>query len=154
MKKNEKIQINRFDTYIAMIKKSTGTKMFQNIYVNNGKDVLENGRLSCAAYASGILVLNGLIKKPHATIKSTIEDMKKSGWLEIDKPKIGAVFIWKVAPWSEGHKHIGFYVGNKKAISNNDKQKIPILHHWTFGQKYKKHKREIESIWWHDALNT
>ena len=69
-------------SYVAVIKNSIGTKMFRNFYAEiNGqkKDVLENGELSCAFFASAILHLFQLIKEPHRTVASTIKDMDKSG---------------------------------------------------------------------------
>ena len=137
------------DTYIATVKNSIGSKMFRNLYakVNGQKtDIVQNGNLSCAFYVSSILVLFKLIKEVHATVNGTVRDMKKSGWTETKKPKIGCVLVWQEADFTNGslHKHIGFYMGNEKAISNNYKKGYPIKHDWKF--------RKIELMLWHPDL--
>jgi hypothetical protein len=84
------------ETYLAVIKNSVGSKMFRNFYAEvNGKptDIMKNGDVSCAFFASSILVLFKLIKETHGTVDSTINDLKESGWLEIKKPKAGSVLI-------------------------------------------------------------
>ena len=155
MNKNKDIKFVLFDTYIATIKKSVGAKMFQNAYaLVSGKkvDVAGGGVDSCAVFASSVLVMFGLIKKRHATVSGTMKDMEKSGWIEIKKPKMGAILIW--GPWEESsHWHIGFYTKNKKAISNDWKKRTPSQHHWTYGTKNGRPKRPIKSIWWHKSLD-
>ncbi|MDX1607926.1 MAG: hypothetical protein R3251_01840 [Candidatus Spechtbacterales bacterium] len=146
----KKIKFLLFDTYIETIKKSVGTKMFQSVYAlvdGKKKDVAENGVYSCANYASSLLVIFDLIESRHATVKSTIKDMEKSGWEKIRKPKIGAVIIWE--PWERSDRHhIGFYIGDDKAISTeSDNDGVPHKHHWTYSDK-----RPVKSIWWHKKL--
>jgi len=95
----------------------------------------------------------GLIKMPHATVNGTIKDLKKSGWKQIKKPKIGSVLTWEEMKLNGSiNKHIGFYIGNGKAISNNYKSGTPIIHHWTFGRKNGKPIRKIEAIFWNKKL--
>jgi len=146
----KKIEFILFDTYTATIKKSVGSKMFQNIYAlvdGEKKDVAENGTFSCANFASSILVMFGLIKKRHATVKSTILDIETSGWKKVDEPKIGAVIIW--GPWEKSDRdHIGFYIGDEKAISTESKDGgAPREHHWTYNDK-----RPVKAIYWHKTL--
>jgi len=43
--------------------------------------------LDCAFFVSSILLMFGLIKKNHATVKNTLADMQKSGWQKIKKPR-------------------------------------------------------------------
>lgn len=151
------VSINVFETYMATIKKSTGAKIFQNLYASiNGKnkDIAENGSLSCARYASAILVMTGLIKGLHATVEGTVKDIENSGWKKIQKPRKGAVLVWEPGPQSNWHPHIGFYIGKDKAISNSTKKRVPARHHWTYGTTEDgKPKRKVASIWWHDKLD-
>lgn len=144
------------ESYLKIIKNSLGSKIFRNLYFNiNGKktDILKNGDLSCAFFVSWILKNFELIKQTHATVNGTIKDMKKSGWHKIKKPKVGAVLVWEEKYFKNGkHKHIGFYIGNNKAISNSFKRKGPIIHHWTFGVKNGISKRKVEEIWWNKKL--
>ncbi|OGZ58362.1 MAG: hypothetical protein A3F94_02660 [Candidatus Spechtbacteria bacterium RIFCSPLOWO2_12_FULL_38_22] len=158
-----RIKFDLFSTYIATIKNSVGTKMFRNIYVIENKrrrDVAKNGRVSCAAFVSSVLVISdNLIKSSHTTVKGLLEDMRESGWHKIDKPKKGAVLVWTPLkqmedlskdiisfPWeNEDRWHPGFYVGKNTAISNNSDSGTPTKHPWTY--------RKVDSIWWNDRLN-
>jgi len=163
MKKQKVIPI-LFDTYIAVIKNSVGSKMFRNSYakINNKKtDILQNGKLSCAFFASSILVLFKLIKEIHGTVDGTVGDLKQSGWKEISakggsasggkKPKIGSILVWEKN--HNSHKHIGFYIGNNKAISTSSiKKGRPLIHHWTYGIKRNKPIRKVEAIFWNKKL--
>ncbi len=136
-----------FDSYLAFIKNSVGSNLFRNVFAKvNGrkKDIANNGELSCAFFTSSILCLFQLIKNVHATVGSTIKDLKKSGWQEIKKPKIGSVLIWSK---NNQHRHIGFYLGDNKAISNGKEKGQPIIHHWTYDGE-----RKIEAIYWHKKL--
>ncbi|MFA5130027.1 MAG: hypothetical protein WC477_03870 [Patescibacteria group bacterium] len=142
-----------FDTYVAIIKNSIGSKMFRHLYaIQDGKKInlLKKGRLSCAFYVSSILALFTLIKKVHATVDSTVQDMEASGWKKIRTPRVGSVLVWeKIDYVNKGiHKHIGFFIGNGKAISNSDTLHHPVKHHWNFNGK-----RKVEMIFWNPNLN-
>ncbi|MFZ5559589.1 MAG: NlpC/P60 family protein [Patescibacteria group bacterium] len=133
-----------YESYLKMIKNSIGTKMFRNLYLEkNGKklDATENGDLSCAYFVSNILLIWGLISEGHATIKSTIRDMKKNGWREISLKKIrpGDVIVWEERKSTKNRirSHIGFYIGNKKTISHSGGMKAISCHHWTYNNKRK-----------------
>ncbi len=156
MEEKEKVELLVFDSYLSVIKKSVDSKLFQTLWVKiNGKkkDVTKNGRLSCAVFVSVVLHRFNLIKECHATVDGTIEDMKQSGWKKvrppIGKPKIGAIIEWEEQEFDDGpHKHIGFYIGKDKAISNGLKKRVPIRHHWKYDGK-----RKILAIYWHPKLN-
>ena len=146
--------------YLAMIENSVKGEnwMFRNFYINENeveKDALENGGLSCSAFASSILYLQNsvfeFLKKPkwleftHANVASTVKDMMQNGWQEIVELKLGAVLIWE----KQEHEHMGFYVGNDEAISNDSKGTgFPWRHHVTYNNT-----RKVEKILWHPALN-
>lgn len=164
MKAQNKTKITSltYGSYMAVIKNSVGTKMFRNFYaLINGqkKDVLENGELSCAFFASAILHLFKLIKEPHRTVASTIKDMEESGWRKIRKIKPGSVLIWgALESFEKGevrkyYKHIGFYVGDDKTISNSSRLGKPKIHHLTYGIRDGKPVRKIEAIYWHKKLD-
>jgi hypothetical protein len=149
-----------FDSYLAMIKNSEGTKIFRDFYGRFDKkkeNLTKGGDLSCAFFVSAILYHFGLIKEPHLTVEGVLEDMspvrnprllngvQKSGWYKISRPRKGSIILWKER---QGHRHLGFYLGNQKAISNNSKRRVPKIHHYTFNQR-----RKIEAIFWHKELN-
>ena len=164
--KKEKVIPILFDTYIAVIKNSVGSKMFRNSYAKiNGKkgDILKNGELSCAFFVSSVLAFFPLFKlikyPPHATVDGTVRDLEQSGWKSAKggsasggkKPKIGSVIVWEKN--HNSHKHIGFYIGNNKAISTSSKNGQPVIHHWAYEVKKNKPVRKIEAIFWNKQLN-
>jgi hypothetical protein len=140
-----------YDSYLKMIKNSVGTKMFRNLYleINGDKaDVAKNGNFSCAFFVSNILKIWGLISEGHANVPSTTKDMIKNGWKKIpkDKAKPGDVIVWEKRKGSDGlmHYHNGFYIGNGKAISNDDKKRTPVIHKWDY--------KKITTIYTHPKL--
>ncbi len=156
-KKTLDVKIILNESYIKAIKNSVGSNLFRNLYAYvNGKkkDILEDGTLSCASFASSILYLFKLITDTHATVKGTVADLKKSGWVQVKKPRNGTVLVWEAQEFGSGeaHKHIGFYIGKNKAISNYFKKHHPILHHWTFGMKNGRPVRKVEQIFWNKKL--
>lgn len=137
------IKILKSETYLAVIKNSIGSNIFRDIYglVNNKKvNLTNNGDLSCAYFVSSILLLLKLITDIHLTVDSTVTDLKNNGWKKIANRKIstGDIIIWA---GKNNHKHIGFYVGNNQAVSNDSKSKKIKKHHYTFNNK-----RKIEEV--------
>lgn len=125
------------DTYLAVVKNSVGSNLFRNFYVTiDGvkTDDTRDGDLSCAFFVSSILALLDLIKGVHLTVDGTVRDLKASGWKEVKKHEVGDVLVWeaKVGESGETHKHIGFFIGNDRAISNDSTLRHPAEHHWTF----------------------
>jgi hypothetical protein len=156
-KKDQKIKqkVERliFSSYLAMIKNSVGSKAFRNYFAKvNGikKDVMKNGENSCAFFVSSILLTFELIKHFHATVNGVERDLKESNWKEIKKPKVGSIIIWepKIDKNNEIHKHIGFYIGNGKVISNSPQKRTPIVHDLNYNGK-----RKIEKIYWNSKLH-
>lgn len=141
------------DTYFAMIKNSIGTKLFRNFYacIDGRKiDVMKNGGLSCAFFVSSLLSIIGLTQATHGTVESTIEDMKRSGWKPVKKLAPGSIIVWEE---KKEHKHIGFYIGNDKALSNSSRKRSPAIHHFAYGIKNGKPVRKIGAIYWHPKLS-
>lgn len=156
MKKHKVIPI-LFDTYITVIKNSVGSNIFRNLYakVNRKKtDIAENGNLSCALFVSSVIYWFKLTKNLHATVDGAVKDLEESGWKKIEKPRTESIIVWEKNDFGGGglHKHIGFYIENKKAISNSSKLKQPTEHHWTFGNIKNKPMRKVQSIFWNDKL--
>lgn len=138
-----KIKILKLETYLAVINNSVNSSSFKDIFgkINNKKvNLTKNGHLSCAYFVSAILKLFGLIDDIHLTVDSTVLDLQNYGWKKINLTKIdsGDIIIWKD---KDGHKHIGFYIGNNQAVSNSSKLGKIKKHHYTFNNK-----REIEKV--------
>ena len=156
MNKNHKIIILTKENYLACIRNSVGSKMFRNSYALVGRkkeDLLRDGDLACAYFVSCVLKIFDLIDKTHLTVSGTLKDMEKSGWFKIKDPKQGSVLVWEKQKFGqEEHSHIGFYIGNKKSISNSsvkqNVKRIPVEHSFTFGEK-----RNIQAVYWHKKLN-
>jgi hypothetical protein len=151
------IKILLVDSYLAAIKNSLGSKIFNNLWAEvDGvkQDILGDGRKSCGYFTSGILLWFGLIKERHATVSGTLKDMKNFGWEEISEPKIGSVLHWdKELGNGEFNEHIGFYMGENLAISTSAKEHMPVEHHWTYGEELGLPKRKVIAIYWHPRLN-
>lgn len=142
-----------FDSYITAIKNSVGSNTFKNFYAlvdGEKKDILENGNLSCAIFVSNILNMFGLIKSPHVTVVSTIKDIESFGWTKVSELKVGAIILWESVDFGATgfHSHLGFYIGDNKAISNSPELGCPIEHSFDF-----EGKRKIDGIYWHEKLN-
>ena len=141
-----------YDSYLALIKKSVGTRLFQNFYARVGgkkQDIMKNGDLSCAFFASSLLVVMGLVKEVHATVDGTVKDLRRSGWKRTRRMWKGSVIVWEKL---NGHKHIGFVLDKKKAVLNSTIERVPTMHHLTFGVKNRKPVRRIEAVLWHPKL--
>lgn len=149
-----KIELLIYDSYLKMIKNSVGTKMFRNLYLkidSKKTDAAQDGNFSCAFFVSNILLIWGLISEGHANVPSTTRDMLRNGWKKIsrDKAKPGDVIVWeeKKFPNDISHYHNGFYIGNKKAISNDSKKGMPVIHNWDYNGK-----RKIIAVYTHPKL--
>ena len=144
-----------YKNYLAVIKNSVDSKMFKHIYVlddNQEKDILEDGKLSCAYYVSCILKIFNLIDQetsPHAAVNGLIKNIVNSGWEETKDLKIGNIILWdeKKYPSGKFHSHVGFYLGDDKAISNSGEDGHPIIHHYTY-----ESKRKIIKIFTHKII--
>lgn len=142
-----------YNSYLAMIKNSMGGRLWRNFYYQkkNGRaaDMLQNGNLSCAYFVSSILLHFGLIKEFQVEVGETVAAMKEAGWQPIEKPVPGSVIVWgnryfkKSRTW---HKHIGFFLGPGRAVSNSSERRYPIVHHL----RYKG--RKVEGFFWHPRL--
>lgn len=112
-----------FASYLAMINNAVDSKMFHDRFVlRDGERVnlLDSG--ACAYFVSSVLVIFKKIESFHGTVRSTVIDLERSGWqlVEDEKPKPGDVLVWSaefIESVGETHAHIGFYVGDKEAIS-------------------------------------
>jgi len=156
------VRIKKLKSLLAIVENSVkgDNYLFRNLYADeNGKeiDVFENGGTSCGGHVTWILLALELIKHPHASVHGTVKDMLLSGWYEIFELKPGAVIVWESVLASSGLQgekgvklsHMGFYVGNGEAISNDSKgSHFPRRHSATYDGT-----RKIEKILWHPELD-
>ncbi len=124
--------------YINYAKQFINSDVFRNFFViDNGRsiDLLKNGKLSCAKFVSEVLYKFKMIKQIHVTVESAVEDMKTSAWkmVGVYDLQIGDVLVWEKN--KSNHYHIGFYIGNNRAISNSEKLRSPQEHHFTYNGK-------------------
>jgi len=138
MKGKLKVKPLNWETYLAVIKNACGSKMWRNNYaLVNGKkkDIMNNGAFPCAFFVSSILKIFNWIKELHVTVQGTEKDLQESGWKQIkisSKMPKGSVLIWEE---KKSHSHIGFYFGNKKAVSTASSKGYPIIHDWLYSGK-------------------
>lgn len=127
-------------SYLAAVRDSVGSRLFRHLYATDEHgsrvDILQNGRLSCAYFVAFILYHFQLIQTPHATVVSTVKDMEEHGWSVVKTPEAGDVLVWEpsdIHAEGEMHEHIGFYVGEERAISNSSTTGEIVEHDWTYG---------------------
>ena len=142
----DQIIILKKDNYLALIKNSVSSTAWRDAYglINKKKkNLTQSGDLACAYFVSSILKIFNLIKNLHLTVDGVINDLKNSGWKKVTKNKIfpGNVIIWEE---KNDHRHIGFYLGQGQAVSNDSKIRKIKSHHYTFNGQ-----REIETVWQH-----
>ncbi len=152
-----RIQLLIKESYIETIKNSINSSVFKTLWAvvdGEKQDILDAGRKSCGVFTSSILLMFGFIKERHATVSGTIKDMERSGWFEIQEPRIGCILRWeKKFGNGEDNDHIGFYIGDHMAISTSSKECVPIEHHFTYGEENGEPKRKIVAIYWHENLS-
>lgn len=125
-------------TFLAMIRGAVGSNQYRHLFMREGNvvtDILEDGDLSCAFFASSVLHSAKLVAAPHATVVGLEKDLLASGWVVVDTPEEGDVIVWEPASQSgaQMHPHVGFAIGGDRAISNSYKEHTPVEHHITFG---------------------
>lgn len=136
------------DSYLAVIKNAVGSRMFRTFIARvdgRTEDILRHGELGCAFFVSSILTMFRFLRRPRTTVRSTVAALLKTGWRRIPTPRPGAVLVWEK---QNGHWHIGFSVGNQRAVSTSSRRGVVVLHHWTFSGK-----RKLETVYWHPKLN-
>lgn len=172
------LEFRKKETYMALIKNSVGTRIFSNLYFYNTSenafegipahevvDVLKDGQLSCPYFVSSILhLLGGAIDTPHATVEGTLRGMVARGWqeIEIEGEKLypGDVVVWALKEddgaghYKEGHRHIGFILDGKTALSTSTIQRCVVAHDpWFRKNGDQEAGRSINKIFAHPDLS-
>ena len=137
------------ESYLAMIRNAVGTHAYRTLFaLVDGKrqDIMRDGDLSCAFFVSSVLLGFSLVKSVHGTVDGTVKDIKSSGWKRIKTPRQGCIIIWEPLPEKNGesHKHIGFYIGKGKAVSNDSKKGSPRIHPYN--------NRKVSTFYWNAKL--
>ncbi len=153
MAETEKPQRLYLKSYLQLIKNSVGSKMFRNFYVQTAEagefDALANGDNACAFFVSAVLHLFKKLHDFHGTVASTTADLEKSGWRKVTEPKPGDVLVWEARDFADGrHEHIGFYIGNKQAISTSMEGGTVIKHDQNFGDAKRPFKQIYRMSRW------
>jgi Bacteriophage peptidoglycan hydrolase len=148
-----------FKSYLKVVNNSVGSNLFRNFYVQTDDrgefDAFDDGENSCAFFVSAILVIFKKIQAMHGTVQSTIEDLNKSGWQLVNRPKAGDVLVWEAQQFDDGLKaHIGFYLGDNKAISTSWTKRTPVEHDIHFGKANRKITHIFRMENWEDDTQT
>lgn len=142
------------ESYLSMVESSLGSTVWQHYYAEidgERQDIMDGGSNACAWFVSGILIMHGLIKASHATVSSTVKDLKESGWVVIDQPKAGAIIVYEAQKFEDGstHTHMAISVGDEQAVSTSYTKAVPIKHDW----RYRDHEeRTVTEILWFPGL--
>lgn len=141
--------------FLTVIRNSEGTEMFRNYFNLKGKDILSNGDLSCAFFVSTVLLMFGFLDKFYFRVVDVVDEMEKNGWQKVTRLRKGCIVVWNpVVQNGRGHFHIGFYLGNRIAISNRSSIGKPGKHPVVYSglDKQKTKKVTIRAIYWHPKL--
>lgn len=149
------IKLLRKKNYLTMIQNAARgeNNMFRNLYMTiDGieQDALKNGELSCAAFVSSVLYILKLINDVRATVAGTEKNLLANGWHQVSEPQPGTILMWEAEKYEDGssHEHIGFFIGNNRAVSNDSGKGIPQEHDWRFDGK-----RKVVRMYWHPSLD-
>lgn len=138
-------------TYLAVIRGSVGATLFRHVYARrNGRtvDLVRRGDLACAFYVSSVLKLFDLVRAVHLTVAGTARDLRRAGWHRTRRIRPGAVLIWEPERYGrEVHRHIGFALSVRQAVSTSSRRRSIVAHHMTFGKK-----RAVSEAYWHPRL--
>lgn len=132
-----------FKTFLQMVHGSVGSNMFRHFYMQradgNEFDSIGDGDNGCAFYVSSVLTIFAKIERIHGTVAKTVEDLQKSNWVEVQTPEVGDVLVWAAKTFESGetHAHIGFFVGDGKAISMSSSKGTPAEHDMYFGDEHR-----------------
>ena len=151
-------------TLIAKIEGSIGSSQYLSLYITlqgegfvTYQDVIGYGSFACAYYVSALLHLMSLSTDAvHTNVTETEQDLIASGWKRVETPEPGAVIIWGPKLASDGvrHRHIGFSLGNDRAVSTDGTTGKPTEHNVTYGMNGDSPIRPIEAIYWHERLRS
>lgn len=139
-----------FDTYLSVIEGSVGANMFRHFWADfDGelRDTMQDGWTSSAFFVSSILMMFSTITSLSSTVKSLEEKLVENNWKQVKTPEAGDILIWeesKPTPKDLAMAHVGFYIGEKRAISASWRAKTPIEHDWLFRESK---ERKIVSIY-------
>ena len=125
-----------FESYLAVVPQLGGNRTCsaRSSCAGDGElfDALHNGGRSCAFYVSSILTIFKKIGSFHNMVHSTRQDLKQSGWQEVDvnrqMPRRRAGLGRRTTRrWQAAH--IGFAIGDEQAVSTSYETGTPIVHH-------------------------
>lgn len=140
------MQIDKKKTYLAYIVNAVGSKLWRDLYFEDGKNITSSGEYSCAVFVSTVLYILGWLDGLHATVISTEAALQNSGWQVVEKPKAGDVIVWPEN--DQGNKHIGFVISDSEVVSNSSRLKRIVKHHITY-----KGKRNWQALYRFPGMN-
>lgn len=154
---------------MRFLQNSVGCRLFQNFIIKSEGgvvvDATQDGLLSCALFASGILRMatlgdeTPLIDTVCLSNITLIDEgegnhrLQNCGWVELNfedwhELEPGTLVFWKKL---YGARHCGFIMEQGKnplAISNSSNNGMPVLHHPTFNGR-----RRIILAFWHHGFD-
>lgn len=147
---------------LKTIENSLGSKIFTVSLWDTPRGVVDIARRDgtyrvCALYTSSVLLLFHFESKPlcrnrHATVEGFLRDVENSGWFKIDSHDRmpGSIIVWEEV---RDNHHVGFYVGDGKAVSACNLTGLPKRHHW-LNETNDATRREVVAVYSHKVLYT
>lgn len=144
MSGNGNFSLMLMSSYRTFISHLPGTKAWNSLYVlenDQQVDITDNGDKSCAYMVSGIVMMFGFSDSMHATIASTLDDLRRNGWYQTDTPQEGVIVEWS--------DHIGFFINDNEAISMSSYDRAVARHPLTMADG-----RKPICYWSHAAIES
>lgn len=122
--------------------------MFQEFYIDE-KDILNKWAVGCAYFVSNVLKQFNLTPVWRANVEKIVSDLEIKGRTHLDSTTppqdipVGSILVREAhhgETYNKMHKHIGFYIWDEQAVSNNsihftglhDAWYVPVQHHYTY----------------------
>lgn len=131
-----------------MVKGSVGSNAYRHFHATiDGAEVdtMRDGEVACAYFVSSILTIFGGLDSPSFVVGSVENKLINKGWHVVDSPEPGDILVYEdLKQDDEVHAHIGFYIGNDRAVSNSWTTKTPLEHDWLYRDST---ERKVTSIY-------
>lgn len=157
--KEENAPLARLETFLSFAYHSVGCNTYRHLYVvreQQLEDVIGDGDLACALFASSMLTLCNLISDGvHTTVVETVNDLLASGWVLAATPAAGRIVVWGEKRSNTDnlmHFHIGICIDGEYAVSTSAETKTPIHHRIDGLLDHMGNQRKVVAYYVHPEL--
>jgi hypothetical protein len=144
-------------TLVARALGSIGSAEYRHLYImrppDEDEDVIYDGDLACAYYASTPYHSFGMLKALHTTVSGIEEELllKEGPWIKIPEAIPGAIVFWETKIGNDGkqHRHVGICVSETEAVHHDAVTKSPKLDRIDDLRHHSGELRLVEAIYAH-----